>query len=500
MANPEFETKSLQNVMSSIDEAAKLKLSQLLERIVKGNDSVLETPLTKVTSSKDILARWDEIYNKHGDRLDEKLRELEELNREKYGPRSIAAPWHQRKGGVLEYFNKKAIEFTCEGKSNANLRPINFGTAVSAMKNSTSSGLPKLVKKGIAKLSAYKRYGKDVFAWPCVMYTRTQEGGKTRLVWGYPMADSIHEMMYFYPLLRYRQKFTPWRSALNGPDATARKLTELFHSKGADHVFVSQDFSAYDSSISSELQDRAFGMIAALFQRKFREDIISLAETFNQIGLITPDGILSGPHGVPSGSTFTNEVDSNAQYLILHDAGIKDGSFDIQGDDGAYVLPKSMVGEVNERFKEAGLTVNEDKSYISSEYFVYLQNYYSKSYEQNGILSPIYPVYRALNRLVHMERWVNFEEFGIPGSDYFALRAITILENCRWHPLFEELVTFVHGIDKYGLAFRTKSLNAYKQMVNETSGGIGSMIHQYGDNLEGLGSFETVKLLQKLSH
>jgi hypothetical protein len=41
-----------------------------------------------------------------------------------------------------------------------------------------------------------------------------------------------------------------------------------------------------------------------------------IAWRFGNIGLITPDGVKDGPHGVPSGSTFTLEVNSIAQILI----------------------------------------------------------------------------------------------------------------------------------------------------------------------------------------
>lgn len=88
------------------------------------------------------------------------------------------------------------------------------------------------------------------------------------------------------------------------------------HAQAEDKFLVSIDFSAYDNSIKRTLIKASFDYFRSLFQEQYGEQLDYIMERMITIGLVTPDGILSGDHGVPSGSTFTNEVDSVVQYLI----------------------------------------------------------------------------------------------------------------------------------------------------------------------------------------
>jgi simple sugar transport system substrate-binding protein len=99
--------------------------------------------------------------------------------------------------------------------------------------------------------------------------------------------------------------------------------------------------------------------------QKMRNGLIILLGALG-IGLITPDGVKDGPHGVPSGSTFTLEVNSIAQILIANTfEDIANTEFQVQGDDGAYSTdnPEGL----KKHFGEFGLTVNDEKSYISKK-------------------------------------------------------------------------------------------------------------------------------------
>jgi hypothetical protein len=171
--------------------------------------------------------------------------------------------------------------------------------------------------------------------YPCVVFTRTQEGGKTRTVWGYPLADTLEEARFYRPLLGY-QRTLSWRSALAGPDAIDKKVGNMIlKSRESGRTLLSIDFSKFDQTVKSTLQELSFQYIKDLFQAgDSRRSLDTIARRFNTIGLVTPEGVWYGQHGVPSGSTFTNEVDSIAQYIVASEFLDDMDLFDIQGDDG----------------------------------------------------------------------------------------------------------------------------------------------------------------------
>jgi hypothetical protein len=489
-----------------LDKGPSQSLSLHLSRILKGNTEVYRTPFLKGWSVEELQTHLDRMFEmaneSTGQKLEAMLETLELNQRKKIGPRSIAKPWSERIVNVDEYFSSYTGSVSFKTSSaTGNLRPVKVDTAIQSLKNTTSSGLPFLRKKGVVKF-IYKSDRFERIYWrddPCMMYTRTQELGKTRIVWGFPMADTIVEMMYFLPLLQY-QKRLPWRAALVGPSAVDDEVTRLFHlSQMDDRELVSIDFNLYDASVKPELQLTAQNYIQSKFQ-----DISSnltggsaLPHIFNRIsniGLVTPDGVRDGPHGVPSGSTFTNEIDSIVQKSVS-EITVNNDEKTIQGDDGLYSThdPDRLFRD----FESAGLSVSHEKSYTSKDYCVFLQNYYSRGYSRDGKLVGVYPLYRAWNRLVFMERWQDFQDFELEGRDYFSIRAISILENCRNHPYFEDFVLMVANLDKYKLKFTNKGLTLYQKMWKDSKGAGDLIKNQYGDDITGLSSFRTVRLLRE---
>jgi len=485
----------------SISEDVVRRLSLHLDRLVKGSDEVFLTPIGKDHSPEVILEEFSLIFNNNLAKMNKTLVDLEMSNKSKYGPRSIAKPWKERKKSLQDYYSQSRSTESPIFSSNVkgSMRPIDFNEAMKLLKNNTNSGMPYYTRKSKIKEKTLEhlQYQLDQ-KYPCILFTRTQEGGKTRNVWGYPTVDTLNEMRFYSPLLKF-QKRLAWRSALLGPDSVDRAVSQLMIRALTDKLkLLSIDFSSYDASISSSLQRQSFNYIKSLFQSAHSEDIDGLFHRFNEIGIITPDNIVYGQHGVPSGATFTNEVDSIVQYLIAREIKIDDTQLQIQGDDGVYAITDSQHDKLVTSFKHYGLNFNEEKSYISDEYLVYLQKLYHLDFLKHGFIGGIYPVYRALCRIVFQERYSNFEDFDIKGIDYYSLRTISILENCKYHPLFKELVEYIYRLDKYSLKFSNDSIKSYDRMANEGSGIGGLIINQYGDNIKGIYSFETIKLLRDL--
>lgn len=486
-----------------LDIETRNKLSIHLLRTDLGSNEVLMSPIAKEHNPDDLLKEFDKVFNSNQNKMNPTLLQLEDSNRAKFGPRSISVPWKEREETLLSSFKDEKHDIRMRFPDvKSKLRPITLSNALKLLKNNTNSGLPYYTRKGLVKERVFSKFDslikrKD----PCILFTRTQEQRKTRNVWGFPMADTLNEMRYYAPLLEY-QKHQVYRAALNGPIEVSKAITLLIKRCRVDQLLelLSVDFIGYDNSVRKMAQTKVFDFIKLLFQRDCSSDIDYIAERFSNIPILTPKGLIDGDHGIPSGSTFTNEVGSLTQLGMALDGGhVTLNDLQTQGDDGAYVLKRSNVDKLFNNFTRCGVDVNKSKSYISRDYIIYLQNLYHSDYEKDGIISGIYPVYRALNRILYQERWSTFEDYEISGKDYYSIRTICIVENCKYHPLFKELVKFVLKYDKYSLEYSEKSIAKYVQMISKTQGADEILKHQYGDDVSGIRSFETVKLIKELS-
>lgn len=490
-----------------LTDNAFIRILSSFSQIVKGNDSVLLSPVAHEHSPKVIYDNFLNLVLANGfNDLIVEVQEAENSNLKKYGPRSIQAPLEERWNGILEHFKQFTVPEHLLNDLNevadltsGNYRPVSFDTAVSKLRGSTSAGLPTLGNKAGAKLQNIENFDE----WlsndlACLLYTRTQENNKTRLVWGYPTVNMIDEQRYYLPILKHQQNNVEWRKAIVGTDQTDKKITEIIDFAHANDLYiVSVDFSSYDATVGIDLQTAAFRYINNLYQDQYSDEILRIAYNFLHIPLLTPRGLLSGPHGVPSGSAFTNEIDSIAQYLIAVSSGLVYIDYmQIQGDDGVYVT--SDPDGLTEYFKLFGLQPN-DKGLVSKTTVVYLQKIYNAEYRlPNGIIGGIYPVSRALLRLVYLERFVELKDVSLNTKEYFAVRAIAILENCKYHPLFKQFVNFVMELDQLGLCVSPNALKEYVRFISEKSGRFDNVTNQYGDELTGIANFETVKYINSL--
>lgn len=482
------------------------RLSIHLANVISGSDDNIMSPMARDHGPDVILAELDGLVQSKRYKLNSVLYDLEMDNKSKFGPRSEAVPWSERKTAVYGDFNAgdaNNIPSDVVLLSNRkNLRPKSLAVAAKYLKNDTNSGLPFYTRKSKVKQRVVDKFENLMSKeYPCILFTRTTEQRKTRDVWGYPIADTLNEMRFYIPLLEF-QRTIGYRSAINSPHATDLAMTKLIKRchNASDLILVSIDFAKFDKSFRAKLQKIAFNYIESLFQQQYMSEISKLYQRFNTISLLTPDGILEGSHGVPSGSTFTNEVDSIGQAAIGLSSGfVSDEDLQIQGDDGVYLIPTNRYEDLILRFESCGLTVNKEKSYRSRDYAIYLQNLYHIDYMKDDLIGGIYPIYRALNRILFQEQWSNFEDYNISGRDYYAIRTICILENCKYHPLFEEFVKLILSFDKYSLDPSDQGIRQYVQMLSSSKGSGGILDHQYGDNVSGLKSFSTYKIIKGLS-
>lgn len=484
-----------ENVLSS----AANQLMKLLE----GNSEVYPTPLAKSCDPIDVLVDWDILFEERIHKMNSTLLDLEYSNRSKFGPRSIAVPWAERSASLKESFtnqddNHAPKFFDLPG--DGDLCAVSIEEATQAVKNDSSAGFPFLCKKGkvlplLLENFDYYLDRRD----PCALYTRTAEKGKTRNVWGFPFADTLYEMLFYIPILEL-QRTKYYRAALVSPDLVSERITEMIlKAKASLRRIYSIDFKAFDTSVKYQYTVKAFEYFERCFAPVFGPLIRSVGERFYTIGIVTPIAVFRGKHGIPSGSTFTNEVDSVVQIgIALTNSFIREDECQIQGDDGVYIMSEENISDFEEAFQYAGLKLSKDKCSISSDYALYCQKLFHIDYLKDGLIGGIYPTYRAINRILFQERFVNFKRAKIKGKDYYAIRTLTILENCKHHPLFEDLVRFILEREKYSLDISADGLLNYCNLpAQDTSFAINGS-HDFGLGANGIKGFESYKIAMRI--
>lgn len=486
----------------NLDHQAYISVSRVLDKIETGSKDVFTSPIANDTSPQDILLGWDRIFNSNLSKVNSVLRDIEESNRSKFGPRSIAIPWSERRESLSSSYSEdsNSIDIQPYISSNARrLRPISIESAIQYLKNNSSAGIPTMSKKGKVKGTLLSSWKEQLDRrYPCVLFTRTQENNKTRDVWGYPVSDTLFEMSYYQPLLSHQRKLT-WRAALNTPEDIDLSMTKLIkYAQISNESLISIDFRKYDNSIKLKAQTDAFSYIKSLFQSVYDSELSRIQERFSTIPIITPDGIITGRHGVPSGSTFTNEVDSICQFLVAQDSKCLDrvDLAQVQGDDGVY--SSSKPDQFMQHFTNYGLEVSTDKSFITNDYCIYLQSLYHKDYAKGNIISGIYSTYRALLRIVYLERFDDFSDSDISGKDYFAIRSLSILEQCKNHPLFRDLVLYVLSLDKYRLKVSDLGIRQFVKLRRMQEGkDVTFRNWSYGEDISGLRNFESYRIVEE---
>lgn len=193
---------------------------------------------------------------------------------------------------------------------------------IESSKLNKSSGLPLMVKKADAitySLDRMHQIRKGIKAPnPCVAYKRTQENGKTRLVWGYPFEMTLLEAQFARPLIdKFLSIRTPMAFGLK--KYTLGSLLEQH--VGKRKFKYALDYSKFDSSISSQLISISFKILATWFdESELKEgNWDQIVKYFTTTPIVMPDGNLytGKRHGVPSGSYFTQMIDSIVNVIIL---------------------------------------------------------------------------------------------------------------------------------------------------------------------------------------
>lgn len=343
---------------------------------------------------------------------------------------------------------------------------------VDLMRKNTSSGNPYFKKRRLVRdktvpveisLGSEISMNQNGVNWlaTAILGWRGQEGGpkyddtKQRVVWMFPFGVNVCELQCYQPLIEAAQKFNlvPSWVSMEAVDAA---VTKLFDTKNTSDLIVCTDFTAFDQHINSNLQECARTILSALLNSsaassRWLEQVFPVKY---EIPLTTAEGVLwKGKHGMASGSGGTNADETLLHRALQYEAAITAGArlnpnSQCLGDDGILSYPGITVEDVTRAYTQHGLDMNMTKQYASAQDCTYLRRWHHTDYRMDDICVGVYATHRALGRLCYQEKYYDPEEWG---PKMVALRQLSIIENCKYHPLFEQFVEFCMVRDKFRL-------------------------------------------------
>lgn len=461
-------------------------LRAYFQHTVSGNPDDYRPPFWKGLTRSEVVSQWEKVVNELG--VQKKwptLYDYEMEMKDKIGPMSIQLPLKDRIESIESYFTRvegnpdpipqEAIEATIDffGKIKGTIRRRSKVHTAENMRLNTNSGnwwftkRSRIIQEAIESTIyvengiAYGKQGDKTYQLAAILGWRGQEGGmsesdvKQRVIWMMSVLLNLYELTMYQPMIEAIQQHS-LIPAYVSMEAVDEEVTRLFDTKGADDVVICTDFSKFDQSFNSVLQDAA---------RQVEESIATKdAENqwwFNTIyplkftlPLICSDKLMfTGSHGMGSGSGGTNLDECFAHKALQFDACIKAGTklnphSMAYGDDGVLSAPGLTVEQVIQAYTSHGMEMNPSKQYVSKHDCVVLRRWHSDTYRQNGIMVGVYSTFRALGRLLAQERFYDPESWG---PKQVTLRAWSILENCNNSPYFEEFVQFCMKGDKFRL-------------------------------------------------
>nr|UAW00913.1 MAG: RNA-dependent RNA polymerase [Porcine picobirnavirus] len=449
-------------------------------RVRDGQSDVYRTTFYKGKDVSEILNGWMPTL----DRLVEwpTLLEFENDLAKKVGPMSVMKPLAQRMDDIRSYYDsilleskpipKYAVDAVIkEFRDVSGLRLRNQSNTVDIMKKSTNSGAPYFRKRrdvlsqtvgcSVSDSGEFWYPNGDHY-FPCaVLGWRGQEGGpsvddvKQRVVWMFPFAVNIAELQVYQPLIEASQRFNlvpAWVSM----EAVDQRITAMFDTKAPEDLVVCTDFSKFDQHFNADMQTCAKTILESLLTRgdmshQWLQDIFPIK--YNIPLAIQMDDVIVGAHGMGSGSGGTNADETLTHRALQYQAAMDCGkelnpNSQCLGDDGILTYPGITVEDVTRIYSSHGQDMNLDKQYSSTEDCTYLRRWHHKDYRIDGVCVGVYSTCRALGRLAMQERYYDPDMWS---NKMVALRQLSIIENCKYHPLREQFADYCMKGDKYRL-------------------------------------------------
>lgn len=289
---------------------------------------------------------------------------------------------------------------------------MSMDDAVAGIPRSTSPGFPWITthpgfKKGDiidCFLPIIKQYwkavgnGEPTLPLPdCAAFARshisTVDKNKVRPVWAYPLHVVCQEAKYTYPLTKLLKDQKIFPESAYGMEMMKGGMTWLNNQAVRASLqypgckFLMTDYSSFDATVPAWLIRDVFTIIADKFDfskmsvggyvvsvdpEKERNKFRKFVNYFINTPIRNSDGRrFLKDHGVPSGSMWTNIIDTCINFVVSHT--LSDQVFDTQpifsvffGDDGCMCFPDSAVMDVDAFAQTAlncfGMVISKNKT------------------------------------------------------------------------------------------------------------------------------------------
>nr|UZS00519.1 RNA-dependent RNA polymerase [Marmot picobirnavirus] len=329
-------TKLPQEFLSVISQNNGLKV--YLSNLDRKIDSTPRSWLYENKEPKQILDEWlDRLQSlQSGDAFEKEVFQFDTSQLEKWGPQGGHAPISELlEDIVLPTFSRadspRPKAFTMPNwtisKTQivtefyqdhvAALRPASYSNVVNDMRArdtlESNSGWPLFTRRNkpdVLKASIQAATDGAWMDYPAIALFRNYNR-KTRLVWMFPEATNINEGSFVQPLQSSIINagidfYAPWK----GFERVRHIITQLY---GTGKYLSASDFSKTDEHFTMSATLEVFDVLRNLFQRN---DAVaaalrqSLVRMHNIPLIIGPDKMITGEHGVSSGSNWTNFIET----------------------------------------------------------------------------------------------------------------------------------------------------------------------------------------------
>lgn len=240
--------------------------------------------------------------------------------------------------------------------------------------------------------------GYNIVLPDCLVFARAQicskDKNKVRATWGYPTGVFIEEARFVYPYLHFlknRRDDYPLAYGVEMGKGGMGYIDEMFSRSGEDTKAIMMDWSRFDKNVPAWLIRDAFSILKEAFvtdrvvdseglQWEVNPEITNnrwskMVNYFINTPFRMPDGTrYKKSHGVPSGSCFTNIIDSiiNAiitRYCVYQTTGFLP-AYDIYMGDDSVVMAHGCVNLdaiARVAYDKFGFILNTAKSYVTTQ-------------------------------------------------------------------------------------------------------------------------------------